>query len=85
MSFCPSGQSLLHGRIHELCHQAAGVADGECHGMLGVIAMVVADDECIETFEPVHQAEVDEFVQRTVHLQRRSDALSLKTLKDRIG
>lgn len=53
--------------------------------MLGVITMVVADYKCIETFEPMHQTEVDEFVQRTVDLKRRLDTFSLKPLKDRIG
>lgn len=47
--------------------------------------MVVADYKCIEAFEPMHQTEVDEFVQRTVDLKRRLDTFSLKPLKDRIG
>lgn len=53
--------------------------------MLGVVTVVVADNEGIQAFEPMHQPEVDQFFQRPVDLQRGLDALSLQSLKDRIG
>lgn len=82
-----TGQSIFGFFAVKLVNLSARFAylEGRNPRMDPSVSGVTADNESIQTFEPVYAARFNELFQGTIHLQRRFEAFIAQPIKDPIG